>query len=125
MQSTDFLRNSKTLNQSDITPRYNNGSYRAGSTIPLQILLTDALGQDVNTTNTTVTATGIALASSPNTLLPLPAGNAAGGKFTADNDGDEFTLNLKTTGLAAGQYILYFTITGDSAIHQLIFAITR
>lgn len=94
-------------------------------TIPLQILISDALSQDVNTTNTVVTATGLALASSPTKLLPFSTGNRPATIFNPDNDGDEFTLNLRTTGLAAGQYVLYFQITGDPATHSILFTIGK
>ncbi len=100
-------------------------TYKAGLTIPLQILISDALSQDVNTTNTVVTATGLALASSPTKLLPFSTGNRPATIFNPDNDGDEFTLNLRTTGLAAGQYVLYFQITGDPATHSILFTIGK
>jgi len=103
---------------------YNNSvTYKAGSTIPLAILLVDANGNDANTTKTTVTATGLALASSPNTPVAIPAGNPAGGKFTPDNDGDEWFFNFKTTGLAAGTYVLTYTISGDPIVHTLTFIV--
>ena len=35
-----------------------------------------------------------------------------------------YTLNLKTTGLAAGTYILYFTAAGDPLAHALQFVLT-
>jgi CSLREA domain-containing protein len=108
-----------------ITPQFKNTTYKQGSTIPIQILLTDAQGRDMNTTNTTVAATGIAKSTTPNTLMNLPAGNPPGGTFTPDDDGDVFTLNLKTTGLATGQYILYFTITGDPTTHSVTFTIGK
>ncbi len=106
-----------------IKPQYSNSGYKAGSTIPLQFLLTDGLGQDVNTSKTTAAVTGIALASYCGKTLSLPPGNPT--TFTANSAGDLFTLNLKTTGLAAGQYILYFTITGDPVVHCLTFTIGK
>ncbi|MGA2441275.1 MAG: hypothetical protein ABSH08_09955, partial [Tepidisphaeraceae bacterium] len=101
----------------------NTTAYKAGSTIPLAILLVDANGNDANTTNTTVTATGLALLSSPNTPVAIPADNPAGHKFTPDNDGDEWFFNFKTTGLAAGTYVLTYTISGDPIVHTLTFIV--
>ena len=90
-----------------------------GSTIPVKIEVKDANNQNVTSTVASATATGIALASSPNTLLPLPAGSSPGGKFT----GNPFTLSLKTTGLASGTYLLYFILNGDPITHSLPFKI--
>ncbi len=105
-------------------PLFNNfTAYKAGSTIPVVFLLQDAIGLDVNYTATSATATGIAHASSPNTILPLPAGSSPGGKFSLDKDQDEFSLNLKTTGLASGTYKLYFAVGGDPVTHSLTFNI--
>jgi hypothetical protein len=126
--SPDFapINPTSTLNVTfGIKPEINNGGYKAGATIPIQILLTDFFGHDVDTTNTKVTATGIALASSCTRILPLPPVNPAGGRFTANSAGDLFTLNLNTTGLAVGQYVLYFTITGDPVTHSLTFSIHK
>jgi parallel beta-helix repeat protein len=103
----------------------NLGTFRAGSTIPAAFTVYDASGQKVKHTVTSATATGIALVSSPNAILPLPAGSSAGGNFTANNSRDEFSLSLKTTGLAAGNYLLYFDISGDPITHSLTFKIMR
>ena len=97
----------------------NLGTFRAGSTIQVKLEVKDAGGQNVSSTVTSATATGIALASSPNNLLPLPAGSSPGGKFT----GNPFMLSLKTTGLASGTYLLYFTLSGDPVTHSMLFKI--
>lgn len=101
----------------------NDHSYKAGSTIPVEFEVADAFGQDVNNTATSATATAIALASSPNIILPVPAGSSAGGKFSPDRDYDDYSLNLKTTGLNPGTYLLYFNISGDPITHSLTFVI--
>jgi hypothetical protein len=107
------------------TPLLNNGhTYKTGTTILVQLVLVDPSGREVENTNTTVTATGLALASSPSKILPLPSGNTPGGKFVADDDDDFFYINLKTTGLAAGKYVLYFTMTGDPVVHTFAFTIS-
>jgi hypothetical protein len=102
-----------------IKPQFNNVKYSPGSTIDIDVLLIDANGKDVSTTGTSVT-TGLAKSSSPGTLL---AGVDVGLALTRDSDGDSFSLHLKTMGLAAGTYILYFTITGDPVTHSVTFTI--
>jgi hypothetical protein len=105
-----------------ITPQFKNVKYKSGTTIPIAILLTDVNGTGVNTVATSVTTTGLARAATPGTLIP---GVDVGEVFTPDSDGDTFSLSLSTTGLKAGKYILYFTITGDPVMHSVTFRIKK
>ena len=86
-----------------------------GGTVALKLSLTDVFGVNVGSSATTVTATGIANASTPNTIASLPAGNVPTFTYWAE----VYTLNLKTTGLAAGTYVVYLTALGDPVTHSV------
>jgi CSLREA domain-containing protein len=91
-----------------------------GGTIPVKLSLIDLFGINFSSSSTAVTATGIAKASTPNTLSTLPAGNATAFTYSQGT----YTLNLRTTGLAAGTYILYFTAAGDPLTHSVQFVLS-
>lgn len=92
---------------------------KAGSTLTATVILTDAFDKNVSSPSTTITATGIAPASSPDAISPLPAGNSPQFSYAKHT----YTLNLETTGLKAGAYLLYFTVSGDSVVHSLQFVL--
>jgi hypothetical protein len=86
----------------------------------VKLSLIDLFGINFSSSSTAVTATGIAKASTPNTLSTLPAGNATAFTYSQGT----YTLNLRTTGLAAGTYILYFTAAGDPLTHSVQFVLS-
>jgi hypothetical protein len=97
---------------------------QAGSTIPIQLQLTNVYGTGVSAPNLAMTALGIASVSNPSVLLPAASpGNAnPGNRFTSS--GGKYQYNLKTSkDLAAGIYLFYFTIEGDPLVHSVQFEV--
>jgi hypothetical protein len=96
---------------------------QSGSTLPVEIELTDYYGNNVSSAGIGVHALYVAPASSPSVQLPvLSPGNSRPGddfRFT----GDRYHYNLKTTGLAAGAYSVYFTVDGDPLVHSVSFIV--
>jgi hypothetical protein len=69
-----------------------------------------------------VQALYIAPASSPDVHLPVQApGNSQPGNDFRFIGG--YHYNLKTTGLGAGTYALYFTVDGDPLVHSVAFVV--
>jgi phospholipase C len=97
----------------------------AGSTLPIQLGLTDASGQDASDPAVGVTAVGIASTTTPDQILPAnsPGNSNPGGTFTFDGGGN-YHFDLKTTGLAPGSYLFYFKVDGDPILHSFEFTLT-
>jgi hypothetical protein len=100
---------------------------QAGSTIPIQIALLSATGQNVSSAAVTVTAVGIAPLWSPGNVMPAgAAGNSnPGNLFQFQGSVSPFyQYNLKTPkGLTAGSYLFYFEVEGDPIMHSVQFTI--
>jgi Bacterial Ig-like domain (group 3)/Lamin Tail Domain/Divergent InlB B-repeat domain len=94
----------------------------SGSTIPVKVEITNADGTNVSSADMVLTAVGVGPAST-NTYGPVAnAGNANPNnifRFT----GDSYIFNLKTTGLAAGVYKLYFRVGSDPTLHTVQFQV--
>ncbi|MDQ3745210.1 MAG: hypothetical protein M3444_12575, partial [Acidobacteriota bacterium] len=94
----------------------------SGSTIPVKLEITSAVGANVSSADTVLTAVGVGPVST-NTYGPVEdAGNANPYnifRFT----GDSYIFNLKTTGLAAGVYNLYFRVGSDPTLHAVQFQV--
>ncbi len=106
------------------TPQFDAARhYPPGSIIPVAVKLANSAGDLIADPQTTLTAVGIAHASSHKTVLPLPAGTPAGGAFALDPRTGSYDLNLSTMGLHAGKYLLYFTASGDPITHAVKFII--
>lgn len=100
-----------------------NQPSNVGSTIPFRIRLTNAAGGNVSSQSIAVTAYGVRLTSS-NTWLPAVSNGNQGLGFDFKNaQGGSYDFTLKTTGLAAGDYVLGYTVAGDPVIHTIPFAI--
>jgi sugar lactone lactonase YvrE len=103
---------------------FDHGQARqCGSTIPVEIQLTDYYGNVVSSAGVGVQALYVVPASNPGTQLPVGSpGNAQPGndfRFT----GGRYRYNLDTTGLADGTYTLYFTVDGDPLVHSVSFVV--
>jgi len=103
----------------------NTRAAKSGSTIPVKVSLDDAKGTNVSSAGAVLKAVGIASTTAPNTLLPVqsPANSQPGDLFKYDAVTGTYQFNLKTTGLANGTYVLYFTVTGDPVLHSVTFVI--
>jgi hypothetical protein len=95
----------------------------AGSTIPIQLQLTDSFGNNLSTAGVGVHALYMVAASNPNVQLPVqsPGNSQPGNNFTLNRG--TYNFNLKTTGLASDTYTLYFSVDGDPIIHSVTFII--
>jgi hypothetical protein len=132
---------SATMNVTNgVLALFNQGkSKHAGSTIPVQIELVNASGQDL-TSGATITAVGMAATtdttdtvgsidpSKVGTLQSVQsAGNAnPGNVFRIQGGSDPFAMyNLQTpTTLSAGTYRLYFSVSNDPLLHWVTFTIS-
>jgi hypothetical protein len=99
----------------------------AGSTLPVQIELVSVSGQDVSSSSVTVKAVGIAPASNPSAIQPAPSpGNSDPGGVFQFHGGKQpsYQFNLKIPDdLAAGTYLLFFTVAGDPVQHSVQFTV--
>jgi hypothetical protein len=111
----------------------------AGSAIPVQIELVSASGQDVSNANTTVTAVGMAKTtdttdrvgsidpSAVGTLLPVQSADSGNTNNVFTEQGGKkpfYQFNLQTpTGLTAGTYRLYFSVSNDPLLHWVTFSV--
>jgi hypothetical protein len=97
---------------------------KSGSTIPIKFDLCDAAGNNVSSSNLTVTALQVVMVSTNASFTVDDAGNA-----NPDDNfrfaGGGYIFNLKTTGLATGTYVLTYTVTGDPTTHttELVFQV--
>jgi hypothetical protein len=94
-------------------------SAKKGSVLAVQLELTDAQGHDLSGSGVPLTAKGIASTSSPETVKSVPAGSSS---FTYSHG--IYQMNLQTTTLSPGNYLLYFTAAGDLVEHSIEFTIT-
>ena len=105
-----------------IVPQYDQTQAKnAGSTIPIKIEATDSSGNDVSSASLTVTATAISGPTGIITSVPFAGNSNPNDIFRFASGG--YMFNLKTTGLASGTYLLYFTIQGDPTPHSVQFVI--
>jgi hypothetical protein len=94
----------------------------SGSTVPITIKLTDALGNNVGSSSLKVTAVSVTGPSGP-VPLQSPGHSQPGNLFTFDPATDTYQFNLKTTGYTMGTYMLNFTIGNDPTLHSVTFMI--
>jgi sugar lactone lactonase YvrE len=96
---------------------------QSGSTIPVEIQLTDYYGNAVSSAGVGVQALYVVPASNPAAQLRVSSpGNSQPGndfRFT----GGRYQYNLDTTGLADGTYTLYFMVDGDPLVHSVSFVV--
>ncbi|MDQ5837870.1 MAG: hypothetical protein M3379_13920, partial [Acidobacteriota bacterium] len=101
--------------------------HNSGSTIPIKLAITNAAGNNISSPGTTVTAVGVALISTTVYGPVNDAGNAnPDNNFRFDSTltaGGGYVFNLKTTGLAAGVYNLYFRVGSDPTLHAVQFQV--
>ena len=95
-------------------------AFKSGSTIPIKLLLANAVGQNVSSASITVTAVRIVQTSTDAISDVQDSGNAnPDNNFRFDSGG--YIFNLSTKGLATGSYNLEFTISGDPTSHSVPF----
>ncbi|MDO5739866.1 MAG: PxKF domain-containing protein [Ornithinimicrobium sp.] len=95
---------------------------KAGSTVPIKLRLTDALGSNVSDPSLTLNA--VRLRKIDDTV-----GSAAAVASSANPDsnfryaGDSYIYNLRTNGLSPGTWALHFTVSGDPVEHTATFRV--
>jgi hypothetical protein len=98
-------------------------AHQRGSTIPIQLQLTDANGNNVGSASTPITALYI-LDQNGNQVPLMDSGNSnPGDLFRFDPTTGTYIFNLKTTGYASGRYTLYFRTGNDPVLHSVSFVI--
>jgi hypothetical protein len=99
--------------------------HKSGSAIPIKLQVEDAAGLNVSSPGLVVeavavssgTTIGAAEEEAPDAGQSNPLGRF---RFTAEGT---YMFNLKTTGLAAGPYVLVVRIAGDATLHAVPFLI--
>jgi streptogramin lyase len=95
-----------------------------GSTLPVEVGLTDAAGANTSSAAVAVHADYLVAAADPGQAhLPVQApGNSQPGNFFKFRGG-RYHFDLKTAGLAPGTYELFFSAAGDPVEHSLSFTV--
>ncbi len=92
-------------------------------TVPFRIQLVNFAGTNISAANVAVTAYGVRLTTSV-TWLPAQSTGNGGTAFSFQNtQGGSYRFNLKTTGLAPGNYVLGFMVAGDPVLHEVPFTL--
>ncbi|HET6667817.1 MAG TPA: membrane dipeptidase [Intrasporangium sp.] len=131
VSATDRVGNRST-SSSDYTVSYGicplydtDKAKRAGSVVPLKLMLCDAQGGDVSAPEIAVTAVGLVRVSDEVTAPVEDAGSAnpdSGFRYTDGlGDGGGYLYNLSTKGKTSGTWALRFTATGDPTVHRVVF----
>jgi hypothetical protein len=99
----------------------------SGATIPIKLFLCSSTGADLSSSSIIVHATGVVQTTLGTNDIVIDAGNS-----NPDNDfrfdggqgpSGGYIFNLKTTGLASGNYVIQFTVSGDPTLHSLAFGV--
>ena len=106
-----------------IVPQFNTTkAHNSGSTVPIQIELTNAQGQNLGSSRLPVTAVSVIGPGGP-VPLQSPGNSQPGNLFTFDPCTGTYEFNLKTKGYAPGTYTLYFTVGTDPTRYSITFMI--
>ncbi len=98
---------------------------KSGATIPIQVQLCGATGNNQSSPSVVFNAQALTLVSPHNSADPEDAGNAnpdQNFRFTGTQGGG-YIFNLKTNGLVQGTYNLRFSVTDDPATHDVQFQV--
>jgi hypothetical protein len=113
----DLVNSYATMARFDQAKRNNSGS-----TIPIQVEVTDAQGADVGSSSLAVTA--VSVVGPLGTVSPTSPGNSQPGDlFKFDPGTGRYQFNLKTTGYAPGKYTLLYTVGDDPTLHSVSFVV--
>lgn len=103
--------------------RISNGNGNSGSTIPFRVKVFNANNVSLASPSLQVTAYGVRLVSSV-TWLPAQSNGNQGPIFDYQNAaGGSYQFTLKTTGLAAGNYVFGYKIGADATIYTISFTV--
>jgi hypothetical protein len=94
----------------------NTKASKAGSTIPVKVMLTQA-GKNISAAG--ITLGSVTLDGQP---APYPGTSQAGETFTymgSSSSGGYYQFNVKTDGLSAGAHTLGYTVSGDPDVHTV------
>jgi hypothetical protein len=97
---------------------------RSGSTIPLQLAITDAAGDNMGSTALQIQALFVVGPNGNQAPLQSPGNANPGGLFQYDPQTGVYQFNLKTRGYSAGLYTLYFQVGDDPTLYSLSFAVS-
>jgi hypothetical protein len=107
----------------NIVPLFDQSqSHQSGSTIPIKLEVSNAIGSNLSASNLIVAAVGVSLISTTAYGPVVDSGNAnPDSNFRFDSN--IYIFNLKTTGLGTGVYNLYFRVGADPTLHTVQFQI--
>lgn len=128
VNATDNVGNASTASTSytvgfAICPLYDGSrAVKSGATFPVKIALCDANNNDVSNSAVVVHAISLRQVSSSSTLAVQDAGDSnPNSDFRFDptlGSSGGYNLNLKTTGLSTGTFVLSFTAGSDPTVHS-------
>ena len=99
-------------------------AFRAGSTAPIRLQVIDPSGANVSSPVLPVRRLRLTRVSTAAGSGAQDAGRAnPDGEFRYDPALGSYIFNLKTTGLASGEYAMSFRIAGDTRVHELTFRV--
>jgi hypothetical protein len=104
---------------------YNTGAAKhSGSTIPLQLAITDAAGDNMGSTALSIQALFVIGQNGGQAPLQSPGNSDPDNLFQYDPQTGVYQFNLKTKGYSAGRYTLYFQVGDDPTLYSLSFAVS-
>jgi hypothetical protein len=93
---------------------------KSGSTVQIKLQLLNAA--NVNQSSSAIVVTAVSVLHLPdNTPAPLQAPGNSNPDLTFKLEGNNYAFGLKTTGYAAGTYVLNFRAGSDPVIHSVQF----
>jgi microsomal dipeptidase-like Zn-dependent dipeptidase len=99
-------------------------AHKAGSAVPIKLMLCDATQTNVSQPSVVLTATGVVQLSTSAPGVLEDAGSAnPDDAFRYDAALGGYIFNLKTTGFQTGTYALSFTASGDPTSHTVQFQV--
>ena len=112
--------------QYGVLPLYDQAKvHKSGSTIPVKLRVLDGDGDNVSSAGLVVNALGISQVSDATVgdLTETSSTANPDNNFRYDPSLAGYIFNLRTNGLAAGTYYLYFQVGGDPTLQTVSFQV--
>ena len=112
-----------TVHYATTGEKVSNGNGGGNSTIGFRVVVFNASNQNISASSLPVTAYGVRLTSSA-TWLPATPNSGTSLLFDYQNSGGgSYRFNLKTTGLAPGNYVFGYTVGNDTTVYTISFTV--
>ncbi|PYQ28513.1 MAG: hypothetical protein DMF56_14840 [Acidobacteria bacterium] len=112
-----------TVHYNTTGEKISNGNGGGNSSLGFRVVVLNASNQNISASSLHVTAYGVRLTSS-STWLPATPNSGTSLLFDYQSSGGgSYRFNLKTSGLAAGNYVLGYTIGSDTTVYTISFTV--